>query len=352
MNSYQRVFAAVRHARVDCVPVAPYMGNHGAKIGGAIISKYCTDGQIMAQAQLNAWKIYGQDMLVAQSDNYYIAEGFGVRTKIPEDSTPFVLEYPVKKLEDIYKLKVPDPFTDGRMPVYIEAVQLLKSRVGNQAVVRCPGTGCFSLAGHLMGTENFLMGLFEAENDPDGETAKALRHLLEATSDALISFAKAIIGEGGDIATVGDSLASIDMISPNMYRNWAWPYERKVFSALDDYKRKKNFATLLHICGNMTPVLSEMAETGADIIELDYKVSLETAKQCIGESVCLIGNLDPASILLNGTPELVAEESQKCIDAAGKGRGFILGSGCELALYTPVENVKAMIATARNNSFH
>lgn len=351
MTSYERVMAAAKCKMTDCVPVAPYMGNHGAKVGGAKISEYCTNGKIMAQAQLKAWEIYGQDMLVPQSDNYYIAEGFGIKVQIPDDNTPSVTEIVVKKLDDVYKLKVPDPYKDGRMPVYLEAVSLIKNKVGNQAAVRCPGTGSFSLAGHLMGTEEFLMQLAFASSDPEGEEAKAMRYLMEVTSDALIAFAKAIIKEGGDIAMMGDSLASIDMISPAMYREWAWPYEKKVFSALKEYNPGKEFATLLHICGNMTPVLSDMADTGADIIELDYKVSLQKAKELIGSKVCLMGNLDPSSILLNGTPELVAEKSQKCIDDAGKGGGFILGSGCELAFYTPQENVKAMIATARRNTY-
>ena len=351
MNSYERVFAAIRHTAPDCVPVAPYMGNHGAKVSGALISKYCTDGRTMADAQLAAWEIYGQDVLVAQSDNYYIAEGFGVKVQIPEDHTPFVVERPVKELSDIRELKVPDPYRDGRMPVYLEAIKYMKGKVGNQAVVRGPGTGPFSLAGHLMGVEEFLIQLVTAENEPDGEEAEALRYLMDLTSDALIAFVTAAIKEGADIVTIGDSLASIDMVSPDMYRVWAWPYEKKVFAALKQYDPGRDFAALLHICGNMTPVLPEMADTGADIIELDHKVDLKTAKEQVGRRVCLMGNLDPSSVLFSGTPELVAAKSQKCIEDAGSEGGFILGSGCELAYFTPKENVRAMISTARSNIY-
>lgn len=351
MTSYERIMAAARHQKTDCVPVAPYMGNHGAIVGGANVSEYCRNGKIMARAQLKAWEIYGQDMIVPQSDNYYIAEGFGVKTRFPDNSTPIVIEPLVKDLSDVYRLKVPDPYKDGRMPVYLEAARLIKSTVGKRAAVRSPGTGSFSLAGHLMGTEEFLMQLAIASSDPDGEEAKAMRHLMELTSDALIAFLKAIIKEGADVAIMGDSLASIDMISPAMYREWAWPYEKKVFSDLKAFKPGKDFATLLHICGDMTPVLTDMADSGADLIEIDYKVSLKTAKERIGDRVCLIGNLDPSSVLLAGTPELVASEAQQCIEDAGQGGGFILGSGCELAYYTPQGNVKAMIATARRNKY-
>ncbi len=94
-----------------------------------------------------------------------------------------------------------------------------------------------------------------------------------------------------------------------------------------------------------------MADSGADLVEIDHKVSLKTAKQLIGDRVCLIGILDPSAVLLYGTPERVAEASQQCIDDAGRGGAFILGSGCEVAYYTPQENMKAMIATARRNRY-
>ena len=351
MNSYERVMAASRRQPTDCVPVAPYMGNHGAIIGGARIAEYCTNGQVMAQAQLKAWEIYGQDMLVPQSDNYYIAQAFGVKLRFPENSTPTVLAPAVQELDDIYRLKVPDPQTDGRMPVYLEAANRIKREVGNQAAVRSPGTGSLSLAGHILGTEEFLTQLAIASGDPDGDEARAMRHLMELTSDALIAFLKAIILAGADVAIMGDSLASIDMISPAMYREWALPYEKKVFKALRSFDAGKPFATLLHICGNMTPVLSDMADSGADLVEIDHKVSLRTAKQLIGDRVCLIGNLDPSAVLLYGSPDQVAEAAQKCIDDAGQGGGFILGSGCELAYGTPQENVKAMIRIARSHQY-
>ena len=351
MTSMQRVMATINLKEPDVVPVGPYMGNHGAKVAGTMISNYCTNGKTMAQAQLDAWEIYGQDILVAQSDNYYIAEGFGIKVDMREDSTPTLREPIIHDLKDIYKLKVPDPYRDGRMPVYLEAVELIKKAVGDKAAVRGAGTGPLALASHLIGTERFLIQLAMADMELEGEDAKALRHLLELTTDALIAFAKAMLKAGADIVQAGDSLASIDVISPKMYKEWAFPYEKKFFDAMKKVDIDKEFGTILHICGNMTPVLSDMVDTGASILELDYKVDIAEAKKLIGDRVCLIGNLNPTEVLLRGTPEIVAEEAQKCINAAAKGGGYILGSGCELAYFTPQENVKAMIQTARKNHY-
>ena len=137
-----------------------YICNHGARVAGVPIGAYCRSGELMADAQYRAWRIYGE------------------------------------------------------------------------VAVRAPGTGPFSLAGHLMGAESFLMELALADRDPGGPAEQALRHLLEMTTEALIRFAAACLEAGADLVQAGDSLGSLDMISPAMYRRWAWPAERKFFATI------------------------------------------------------------------------------------------------------------------------
>ncbi len=263
MTPLERMRCAARRQPVDRVPVAPYLGNHGARAAGVPLGQYCRSGRVMAQAQFDAWRIYGQDAVVAQSDNYYIAEGFGVEVEHYEDATPTLKTPAVRELADIDRLRVPDPRKDGRMPVYLEAIQRLAEMTRGEVAVRAPGTGPFSLAGHLMGIENFLLELALADREPGGRGELSLKRLLNLTTDALIAFAAACLEAGAHLVQAGDSLASLDMISPAAYRKWAWPAERRFFTALNPLAERQGAATLLHICGNMTPVLESMADTGA-----------------------------------------------------------------------------------------
>ena len=170
---------------------------------------------------------------------------------------------------------------------------------------------------------------------------------MDLSTEALIRFAQACLDAGANLVQAGDSLASLDMISPATYRGWAWPYERRFFEALNPLAERAGAATVLHICGNMTAVLDLMADTGAHILELDHKVSLRTAKERVGSRVCLMGNLDPVEVLWRGTPETVERAAREAIAEAGGQGGFILGSGCEVPVAAPQENLKAMIRTVR-----
>ena len=43
-------------------------------MAGVAIDQYCRSGELMSKAQYRAWEFYQQDMVVPQSDNYFIAE--------------------------------------------------------------------------------------------------------------------------------------------------------------------------------------------------------------------------------------------------------------------------------------
>jgi len=347
MNARERLLTAAHGGMPDRVPVAPYMGNHAARVAGIRIGDYCRSGELMAKAQFHAWQIYGQDAVVAQSDNYYIAEGFGVEVEHHEDSTPTLKTPAIRSLQEIERLRVPEPTTDGRMPVYLDAIRRLAAVTRGAVAVRAPGTGPFSLAGHLMGAECFLLELALADRKPGGPAEQALRHLLDLTTEALIRFAKACLEAGADVVQAGDSLASIEMISPGMYRKWAWPAERAFFRAIRPIADGRGAACLLHICGDMTPVLEDMAASGAHILELDHKVGLREARQRLGPGICLMGNLDPVECLWRGSAADAGDAARKAMADAGQ-RAFILGSGCEVPVAAPPENLHAMIAAAQS----
>jgi uroporphyrinogen decarboxylase len=301
----------------------------------------------MAKAQITAVEIFDQDALVIQSDNYYIAEGLGTQVRFHENSTPTFAAPAIEDLSDVVDLQVPDPICDGRMPVYLEAIERVAQQYKGVKIIRACGTGAFSLASHLMGTEAFLLALATCEADADSESRHLLCRLLEIATESLSVFARACIDAGADIVQSGDSLASPDMISPTMYRDWAQPYEKLFFDVLNPYALARDASTLLHICGNTTPILTDMADTGAKIVEIDSKVSMRHAKQMIGHRVCLLGNLDPTAVLLHGSPALVEEQSRAVIESAASGGGLILGSGCEVAPATPEGNIHAMIHATR-----
>ncbi len=351
MTSTERILNAAKGRKTDVVPVAPYGGNFGAALVGVPLSEYCTNGRVMAEVQLRAWEQTQIDVVTPQSDGYYIAEGFGVKIEIPENSTPNVVKTAIDSLDEIENLVVPDPLSDGRMAVYLDATRILREKVGGEVAIRGVVTGPFSLAGHILGVENFLVELAMADIDEDLKKQEQLTALMNIAADAVIRFQKAAIDAGTDFVAVGDSMASPDLSSPQIYEKYIFPAEQRVFKEISEYCKDRELAKLLHICGNTKGILKRMSETGADILEIDYKVRMAEARAIVGNSVTLMGNIDPSSVLLSGTAEKVREDCLACIDEAGKDGRFILGSGCEVAMKTPLDNIREMVRVARAHKY-
>ncbi len=90
-----------------------------------------------------------------------------------------------------------------------------------------------------------------------------------------------------------------------------------------------------------------MAATGVKVVELDHLVNLTEAKQHIGNQVILMGNLDPAELLLSGTPKQVEAAAKACIESVGADGRYILSSGCEIPPQAPLNNIRAMVTAAQ-----
>ena len=350
LTSRERFLRAIHREPTDCVAVAPYMYDIAAVFADVPLYDFCTSGEAMARAQLALQADVGQDVIAVGSDNFYIAEGLGCQTTEAGKGgeVPALVVPAAESFAAAAKLKVPDPFVDGRMPVMLDAIRRVRRAVGDTVAIRSPGTGPFALASYLVGTQEWLceVGMIEAGLSTENE--QFVHQILDLTAEALIRFGNACADAGADILHCGDSLASCDMISPATYRKYALPYEQKVFQG---WKAHGPTASLLHICGNSTRVLDAYADAGASVVEIDNQVDLAVAKSQIGERVAIMGNVHTVTDLQQGTPESVRLAAQKCIQQASRGGGYILGSGCIVPRKTPVENVREMVRVARESCY-
>jgi uroporphyrinogen-III decarboxylase len=70
---------------------------------------------------------------------------------------------------------------------------------------------------------------------------------------------------------------------------------------------------------------------------------LAAAKACVGDRLCLAGNVDVLRPLRDGEPAEVAEAADGCLRAAASGGRFMLAPGCEVVADTPSVNLHALV---------
>ena len=157
-----------------------------------------------------------------------------------------------------------------------------------------------------------------------------------------------LLKTGIDAFYMGDAASSASLISPKHFEEFSLPaYQKfsKHFSGTD-------ILIYLHVCGNSSPILELMADSGMHCIEpLDSLagVSVEDAKRRVGDRVVLMGGVHTL-ILADGTPEEVRKEAVRCCLEGGPYR-YILASADMVPPGTSLENLKAMTDVATNSQW-
>jgi uroporphyrinogen decarboxylase len=161
--------------------------------------------------------------------------------------------------------------------------------------------------------------------------------LLDKIADTIILYLNAQIEAGAQVVQLFDSWAG--ELSPTDYAEFALPYEQKIFASIN-----RSAPSIIYINGSGT-FLTQMANCGADVLSIDWRVNLEDARARVGPSFTLQGNLDPCVLL--STPEIITNKARELIRAGG-GKRHILNLGHGILPMTPVENARAFIEAAKH----
>ena len=339
MTSVQRCQTVLDGGIPDRVPVCLLNFMPAAAMAGMTLREYCTDGTAMAEAHIAAWERYGHDMIDLENGVAALASAVGCGVSFEEDtSPPWVTAPALQRIEDVDQLRPIDPLADGMLPEIVKATRLISARIGDRAFLLAEADqGPFSLATQIVGSEELLTALLEPARHEHVE------RLLEYTTRQVISYGRVLVEAGAHMTGMGDSIAGPDVCSPDVYRRWAWPYERQVVATL----AAEGMRIGLHICGDTTRIVSDMVATGSQLLAVDYKTDLAAAKQAARGATALIGTVDPSGVMALGSVDDVRAAALRDLAILADGGGFILAPGCALPYGTPDENIRALVDVAR-----
>jgi [methyl-Co(III) methanol-specific corrinoid protein]:coenzyme M methyltransferase len=282
----------------------------------------------MVRFSLAAMEVLGFEGVRLPTDGVIEAEALGCRIAPGEmGKNPSVISHP----HTLDSLEVDEGFIrKGRIPLVLEAVSNVRKEVAHEIPITSQFMGPATISSHLLGPDRFLTGFID---HPEG-----LKRFLALVSDYCIEMGNAVAEAGADVLQVPDPMASSDVISPAMFKEFILPCYEKIFSAIP-------CPVVLHICGNTDPILVHLKGSGATGFSFDSKVKVSRVREILGDEIALVGNISTTETLLHGTKGDIRRES---IQAIHDGV-HVLASSCGLAPSTPLQNVKEMIAVARGS---
>ncbi len=372
LNSRQRVLCALNHEEPDRVPL--FLGTSGATsvlgpgyerlkahLGIAagptrwlsrplqytwmdeeVLVRLGSDGRTLGPgpAESSLSKEISADCLI---------DDWGVTWRRAPGSLYFeMVEAPLRRatIDDLDKYPWPNLLAPGRFDGLAGRAQAIQD--AGYATVLLSGVSLFEQAGMLRGLDTLLMDMAADE--------EFFSALLDKITSLVLPYVRELlrqVGPGVDVLVTGDDLGTTGgpMMSPQSYRRLIKPHQAKLFS---EVKRNMPGKVFFHSCGNIYPLLGDLAEVGVDLlnpVQVSAGAMGDTArlKREFGDRLSFCGGIDTRWVMPQGTTDDVRREVRRRIKDLAPGGGYVAAAVHCIQPDVPPQNIVAMceeVATA------
>jgi len=303
-----------------------YLPEYRAIRSNISFSELCRTPELCAEVTLQPIDRFGLDAAILFSDILVVFDAMGAKV----DFTPApVVESPVRNAADVARLTFGDPVSE--LHYVYDAIRACKKALAD----RVP------LIGFCGAPFTTLSYLVEGKGSRDFQHTKTMMfsepalfgRLMESITTVLIGYLKQQIASGVDALQLFDSWAGA--LSPADYTAHVLPHVRRLCEAL-----RGTVPIILFARGNAN-LLATVSQMPADVIGIDWSISMADAIDVVGTNRVVQGNLDPMTML--GDREVVREKTLEILRAGEQAKGHIFNFGHGISRYTDPGMVKFLV---------
>ena len=261
---------------------------------------------------------------------------FGAQVEYYSHQPP-VVRHVLEDVSEVSKLIQPNPKKDGLMPgilkQYGTILPIVRDRGFDIKIVAARGP--MTLASHLMGVTNFLIGL---KTDPEN-THKLMRIMTRTVKEWLEAQAEVLPDVEG-ILVLDDIMG---FLSEQDYLEFAHGYFKDIFSLPARLKA-------LH---NDTPnniSFSYLEKLGVNMFNFSHLVPISTPRKQVGDNIILMGNISPLDTMVYGSYDDVYDAASQCIRQNNGHPRFLLSAGGGVSMGTPESTIRAIIDAVKGEA--
>ena len=316
-------------AASDAHPALPILSFPAAQKLGVTVEEIVKDSELQARAMACIAEETATLAAVSLMDLSVEAEAFGASVRFFHDEVPAVTGQLVSNEDEADALVIPT-LDAGRIQTCVEGVLRAKERISDKPVLA--GTiGPYSLAGRLMDVTEIMYFCFD---EPE-----TVHTVLQKATTFLISYGQAMKEAGADGIMMAEPLAGL--LNPDMAEEFSHRYVKQIVNALQD----ETFSIIYHNCGNsVASMLEGIFAIGADGYHFGNAVNMETVLKAAPSNALCMGNIDPASQFVQGTPATMTAAVRDLLCRCGNYKNFVLSSGCDIPAQANWDNIQAFFS--------
>ncbi|MBI9010918.1 MAG: uroporphyrinogen decarboxylase family protein [Clostridiales bacterium] len=336
MTPKERMIAFSNGLPIDRVPCCPFNGESFANYFGYGLNDFNHNTDIIVDTVIKTFDRFKTDNCSIGPGLHGMPEAMGCELNFFKSHIPQIKETPFREYNDLSWLKEVNPYKDGRLNLYLEALKRIYDQVGEEVNVGSTVGAPFTTAGLIIGVDRFMRDLVKNK--------EGVKAIIEVAYKNTLSMIDALL-EIGISPGMADPLASSHLISKKMYDEFVLPYTEKCQSYI---KARTGGGSVLHICGKTKPIWSSMIKTGIAGISLDNCDDIGELTERHGKEVMVIGNVDPVNTILMGQQVSIYQAVKECCEKGmAAEKGFVLATGCDVPIGTKPENIDHFMNAAR-----
>jgi uroporphyrinogen decarboxylase len=318
MSFNDRFLRACRREPVDRVPVW-YMRQAGRYDPDyrKIKEKYslleiCAQPELAAEVSLMPVRKLGVDAAILYSDIMNPVASIGIDFDIVKDVGP-VIHNPVRHASDVDKLREPDIEND--LSHVLKTIEILDREL-EVPLITFAGAP-FTLASYLV----------EGRPSKSYQNTKALMYgqpdvwhkLMGKLANLAAAYLRAQVNHGAKAVQLFDSW--VGSLAPHDFKEFVLPHVEAIFEKLADVGVPKIYFPGV----SSGELLTELGSLRADVVGLDWRVSLAEGRRRTGGRFAIQGNLDP--YVLTAPSSVIKEHARRLLDEGMREPGFVFNLG-------------------------
>jgi len=309
MSSLNRVLTTLGQEEPDRVPFFLLTTLHGAKELGLTIKKYFSKAENVVEGQLQLREKYHHDCYYTFFYAPLEIEAWGGEVIFCEDGPPNTGKPFISNFLQIKELTPPSIYNTPCLQKVLQATEMLKTKVGDDAPIIGVVMSPFSLPVMQMGFEKYF--------DLMIEQPELFGQLMKINEEFCVSWANAQLSAGATAICYFDPISSATIITREMYLNTGFKVAERVIQQIQG-------PTATHLAsGRCIPIIDDLVETGTYIVGTSALESLTEVKAKCKKRLTVLGNLNGIE-MRRWTPEQAELKVKNAIRQAGSGGGFIL----------------------------
>jgi len=286
----------------------------------------CKKPELAAEVTITAAEFLEVDAAIIFADLLLPLEVMGLPFRFAAGEGP-VIEKPVRSAQDVALLRTDRTAELGYVS---DAVALVVKHFGAKLPVIGFCGAPFTLASYMVeggGSRHYLEVKKLMYNAPE-----VWDELVGKLVDVLSEYAAEQVRRGADALQIFDSW--VGCLSVEDYRRYVLVPTTQLVQRL----QKATKAPIIYFGTDTATLLPSMAETGAEVIGLDWRIPLDEGWRAVGHSRAVQGNLDP--VLLFASWRELKQRAEHVLRLADARAGHIFNLGHGILPHTPVQNVR------------